>query len=202
MAVGAAVFVVVIVLGVLCVVVMAGVRGFGGVVMLVRLEGASSANRQEADAGRVLERDAGGFGRQRVDRPREPGVERRSDPDHQPGLLQELRLGRAERVAVRRGAGWYHEARCPDPRHDPGDDRLDRRDIGRDDRRRRRGCSRDRGEPQNGSNCPCCHECSLQLRHLWPDTGPTRMPTSRGTICYKVTYDPVKRHRGGGLRPA
>ena len=55
-------------------------------------------------------------GREGGDRVGEPGRERRADPDHEVGLLQQPRLGRPQRVAVRRGAGRQDQRRarrCP-----------------------------------------------------------------------------------------
>ena len=142
--------------------------------VVVRLERPAGAQRQEGDAGRILERHQRRLGREGGDRVGEPRRERRADPDHEVGLLQQARLGRPQRVTVRRGAGRQDQPGLADAGHHPRRDRLHRRDVGGDPRggdgrgRQRRQRQGERGEVKR-------HGRGSLGGALWADGGATRI---------------------------
>ena len=125
----------------------------------VRLERAAGADRQRGDAGGVFERyERGGRG-ECCDRAGKPGGEGGADPDDEVGVLEQRRLGRAQRVVVLGGAGRHDQLRRGDAGHDAGGDRMDRRDVG-GDARRGRGCAGGEGREEK---CDQPAHCSSPL---------------------------------------
>ena len=166
-----------------------------------------------------LERTAGAGGQQRRPRGRprasarpppgaraaielgEPGGEGGADPDHEIRLLEHARLGGAQGIAVRRGAGRQDHARLAHARHHPRGDRLDRRDVGHDPRRgggrRERQAERQGAGGRRGSSGSSLAEMAL-VGGRTPRLGSQPLPR----VCYKVTNASVKRRRARGLQPA
>ena len=151
--------------------------------VVVGLERAAGADRQQRDARGVLQRDHGRVGRQRGDRLGEPGRQVRADPDDEVRLLQQAapRTAAAHSRAARRPAAGSAPG-APTPGHHPRGDRLHRRDVGRHPRRA--------PPPRPAAATSARTSASARRRHapapprgaLWPARGATRMPAPAAAL--------------------
>ena len=100
--------------------------------MIMRREIRILAEPAQFDPRHIQKRQMHGITGQRLDRLGHPGRQVGPDPDHDIGLLQRCRLGRAQGMGMRIGAGGQHQLRRAQITHHHRHQRMDRCDIGGD----------------------------------------------------------------------
>ena len=134
---------------------------FAGVILMVNipmLKNRRGAVRQNLRAARAKQFNHFGVRGEIVDGSLQPRRQRFADPENDLRILQRPRLGRAQRVVMRRRFDLDQKVRGADALHHLRGDGMNRPDIGRNTRRgQRRG-----GEKQGGGKI-WAHRASLNL---------------------------------------
>ncbi len=94
-------------------------------IMVMRFEGATLAERQFHQTGYILELHHLSLSCQRVERLFEERFEARPKPEHHVRIFERTRIGRLQRIGMRRRRAFHDQSWVSDPFHDRGNERVD-----------------------------------------------------------------------------